>query len=156
MASYQCVLRLPRKLEAGPYKVPHLSRKITLANLDLMLQNATHLRKSAHWPPDMSDACAACTAPATQNASLQRCRIDCACHTKRTSKSGPNMLCFCHFDVAMCFALQRRVLFQHLNFQKCSETEVFWAFWLETLLHTPQRRVVSDFSSDQMSPHLPL
>ena len=38
-----------------------------------------------------------------------------------TSKSGPNMVCFAHFDFEMCFAPQRRALFRHLNFQKSSE-----------------------------------
>ena len=38
-----------------------------------------------------------------------------------TSKSGPTMVCFVHFDFKMCFAPQRRALFRHLNFQKWSE-----------------------------------
>ena len=37
-----------------------------------------------------------------------------------TSKSGPSMVCFLHFDFEMCFAPQRRALFRHLNFQKWS------------------------------------
>ena len=49
-----------------------------------------------------------------------------------TSKSGPNLVCFVHFDVhsdfEMCFAPQRRALFRHLNFQKWSENGVFCAF----------------------------
>ena len=45
-----------------------------------------------------------------------------------TSKSGPKLKCFVHFDLEMCFAPQRRALFQHLNFQKWSEAEVFCAF----------------------------
>ena len=35
-----------------------------------------------------------------------------------TSKSGPTQRCFVHFDFEVCFAPQRRALFQHLNFQK--------------------------------------
>ena len=76
---------------------------------DLMLQNATLLRKSAPWPPNISDEHVFCTAPAARNASFQilfkcptaahrfwtcyktltfcslltRCTIPCACHTKR-------------------------------------------------------------------------
>ena len=76
---------------------------------DLMLQNATPLRKSAPGPPNISDEHVSCTAPATENASLQilfksptpairfwnatkpftfcslltRCTIPCACHAKR-------------------------------------------------------------------------
>ena len=51
-----------------------------------------------------------------------------------TSKSGPRMVCFVHFDFEMCFAPQRRALFRHLNFQKCSGHQVFCAFWLANLL----------------------
>ena len=43
-----------------------------------------------------------------------------------TSKSGPTLRCFVHFDLEMCFAPQRRALFRHLNFQKWSDAEVFW------------------------------
>ena len=42
-----------------------------------------------------------------------------------TSKSGPRMVCFVHFDFEMCFAPQRRALFRHLNFQKWSEPPQF-------------------------------
>ena len=34
----------------------------------------------------------------------------------------------------MCFAPHRRALFQHLNFQKRSESDVFCAFWLREVL----------------------
>ena len=37
----------------------------------LILQNATPLRKSAPWPPNISHEHVFCTAPATENASLQ-------------------------------------------------------------------------------------
>ena len=42
-----------------------------------------------------------------------------------TSKSGPSMVCFVHFDLEMCFAPQRRALFQRRNFEKCSEPACF-------------------------------
>ena len=51
-----------------------------------------------------------------------------------TSKSGPRMVCFVHFDFKMCFAPQRRANIQHLNFQKWSENGVFCAFWLQNVL----------------------
>ena len=51
---------------AAPVTQNHL-RKSTY----LMLQNATPLRKSAPWPPNISDEHVFCTAPATRNASLQ-------------------------------------------------------------------------------------
>ena len=42
-----------------------------------------------------------------------------------TSKSGPKLVCFVHFDFEMCFAPQRRALLRHRNFQKWSETASF-------------------------------
>ena len=45
-----------------------------------------------------------------------------------TSKSGPKLVCFIHFDFGMCFAPQPRALFRHLNFQKWSENGVFCTF----------------------------
>ena len=39
-----------------------------------------------------------------------------------TSKTAPNPAVFNTFYFQMCFAPQRRALFRHLNFQKCSET----------------------------------
>ena len=116
-----------------------------------MLQNATPLRKSAPWPPNISDEHVSCTAPATENASLQ---ILFKCPTpaivflemlqnphvlltfdkvhnplrlpRETTSERPkvvrSMWCFSHFDFEMCFAPQRRALFRHLNFQKWSAT----------------------------------
>ena len=51
-----------------------------------------------------------------------------------TSKSGPKLVCFVHFDFKMCFAPQRLSLFWHLNFQKWSGAGVFCTFWLGNLL----------------------
>ena len=51
-----------------------------------------------------------------------------------TAKSGPTLVCFVHFDFEMCFAPQRRALFQHLNFQKRSDAEVFCIFSLGNVL----------------------
>ena len=51
-----------------------------------------------------------------------------------TSKSGPRMVCFVHFDFEMCFAPQRRALFRHLNFQKWFDNGVFCTFWLGNVL----------------------
>ena len=49
-----------------------------------------------------------------------------------TAKSGPTMMCFVHLQ--MCFAPQQRALYRHLNFQKCSDTQVFCTFWLANVL----------------------
>ena len=66
-----------------------------------------------------------------------------------TSKKGPSMRCFLHFDLKMCFAPHRRAIFRHPDFKKWSEhavlctfllhpnfkkrsgPEVFYTFWLE-------------------------
>ena len=50
------------------------------------------------------------------------------CTSFTFSTSGPNLVCFVHFDLEMCFAPQRRALFRHLNFQKWSDTGVFCTF----------------------------
>ena len=51
-----------------------------------------------------------------------------------TSKSGPNLTCFVHFHLKMRFSLKRRAIFQHLNFKKCSEPDMFCTFSLENVL----------------------
>ena len=51
-----------------------------------------------------------------------------------TSKSGPELVCFVHFHLEMCFAPQRRALFRHLNFKKWSEAGVFCTFSLGNVL----------------------
>ena len=157
------VLRLPRKSDARSYEVLHLSRKIILANLNiwcskmqplsgnqrpdlltalmnmslvLRLPQKMHLGRSSSNFPRLPNATkpsrfahfwqgAQSIAPATRNDIW-------------TSKSGANMWCFVHLDFEMCFAPQRRALFRHLNFQKWSDTEVFYTFDFE-LCFAPQR-----------------
>ena len=53
-----------------------------------------------------------------------RATTACTFSTSQLPK-GPTLRCFVHFDFEMYFAPQRRALFRHLNFQKCSETQVF-------------------------------
>ena len=64
-----------------------------------------------------------------------------------TSKSGPTMVCFVHFDFEMCFAPQRRALFRHLNFQKWSDHGVFCTFWLGNVLRAT---TACTFSTSQL------
>ena len=147
------VLRLPRKnwcqviRSAAPVTQNHLSKPT-----DLMLQNASPLRKSAPWPANISDEHVFCTAPATENASLQilfKCPTPAmvfgnATKPSRfahfwesaqslvpatrndiwTSKSGDEHVVFlnCYFET--CFAPQRHALFWPLNFQKWSDPGV--------------------------------
>ena len=64
-----------------------------------------------------------------------------------TSKSGPNVVCFVHFDLEMCFAPQRRALFRDLNFQKWSEPLVLLTFWLRNVLRAT---TACTFSTSQL------
>ena len=64
-----------------------------------------------------------------------------------TSKSGPKLVCFLHFDFETCFAPQRRALFRHLNFQKWSENGVFSTFWLRNVLRAT---TACTFSTSQL------
>ena len=66
-----------------------------------------------------------------------------------TSKSGPTLRCFMHFDLEMCFAPQRRALFRQRNLV------CFVHFDLE-MCFAPQRRAIFHLSSDHMAPHPPL
>ena len=140
-----------------------------------MLQNATPRRKSAPWPPNISHEHVFCTAPATENtlcrSSSNVPRLPSFLEMRQnphvlltfdkgaqslvpatrnelwTSKSGPNVVCFVHFDFEMCFAPQRRALFRHLNFQKWSENGVFCPFWLRNVLRAT---TACTFSTSQL------
>ena len=130
---------------------------------DLMLQNATPLRKSAPGPPNSSDEHVSCTAPATGNPSFQILLFKCPTpaivfgnarkpsrfahfwqgaqslapatqNNASTSTSGAYMWRFVDVGFEMCFAPQRRALFRHLNFKKCSEPLSFLPFWLRNVL----------------------
>ena len=63
------------------------------------------------------------------------------------SKSGPELVCFLHFDFEMCFAPQRRALFRHLNFQKWSDCDVLLAFSLANVLRA---KTACTFSTSQL------
>ena len=132
-----------------------------------MLQNATPLR--------ISDEHVSCTVPAPENASCQtlvKCPTPAIVFGNATkpspfahfwqgaqslapaprndiwtSKSAPSMVCFVHFDLETCFAPQQRALFRHLNFQKCSEADVFCTFWLRNVLRTATARNFSPLIS---------
>ena len=103
-----------------------------------------------------------------------------------TSKSVPSMVCFVHFDLEMCFAPQQCALFQHVNFQRCSEQCVLYILtWKCASRHNgvhfsdmstsksapsmvcfvhfdleicfaPQRRAIFHLAAGQMAPHPPL
>ena len=126
-----------------------------------MLQNANPLRKSAPWPPNISDEDVSCTAPATENASLQilfrcptpaivfwrcyktltfcslltRCTIPCACHANR----HPNVQNLSEhvviFNILTSKCASRHVHFFHISTSKSGPSLVcFCAFWLGNVL----------------------
>jgi len=68
-----------QKSDARSYEVLHLPHKIILANLKIWCSKMQPtLRKSAPWPPNISDGHFSCTAPATRNSSFQllfKCRM---------------------------------------------------------------------------------
>ena len=58
----------------------------------------------------------------------------CNFSTSQLQKSAPILRCFVHFHLKMCFSPQRRAIFQHLNFKKCSEPLSFLACSLQNVL----------------------
>ena len=114
-----------------------------------MLQHATLLRNSAPWLPNISDEHVSCTA-------LQKPTL--LAHFWRRAKSiapamrdPQNVLrdrsFFYTFDFEMCFVPQRRALFKHLNFQKCSAHVVSLAFSIRNVLRTT---TACTFSASQL------
>ena len=113
------------------------------------------------WLGNVLRATAACTFATSQLPKVVRswcvlCILTWKCASRHngvhffdisTSKSGPNVLCFVHFDLEMCFVPQRRALFQHLNFQKWSERGVFCTFGLGNVLRAT---TACTFSTSQL------
>ena len=64
-----------------------------------------------------------------------------------TYKSGPDLVCFVHFHLEMCFAPQRRALFRHLSLQKWSGAEMFCTFSLGNVLRAT---TACTFSTSQL------
>ena len=103
-----------------------------------------------------------------------------------TSKSGPTMVCFVHFDLEMCFAPQRCALFDtqlpkvvrtwcalYILTSKCASRHngvhffdistsksgprmVCFVHFDLEMCFAPQRRAIFHLSSGQLAPHPPL
>ena len=157
------VLRLPRKSGAKSYVI-RSAAPVTQNHLgkptDLILQNATPLRKSAPWPPN--DEHVSCTAPATRNASFQilfKCPttvifFETATKPSRfahfwtgaqslapatqndiwTSKSSANMWCFCTFWLRHVLCATTAYTFCKSQLPKVLQGCVFCTFWLRHVL----------------------
>ena len=74
-------------------------------------------------------------------ADVLRTTTACTFSTCQLPKNGPRPWVFNTFDFEMCFAPQRRTLFQHLHLQKWSERFVFLAFSL-AMCFVPERRAL--------------
>ena len=134
------VLRLPRKMHLGrsSSNVPRLPSFLEmLQNPHVLLtfekvHNPLHLqRETTSERPKVVRACGVFNMFTSKCASRHNGVhfFDIA-----TSKSGPDLVCFVHFDFEMCFTPQWRALFPHRNFQKCSEHVGFCTFSLGNVL----------------------
>ena len=155
------LLRLPGKSDAKSYE--RLSRKIILANLKIwcskmqpfsgnqrpdLLTSLMNMSIVLHLPQEMppcrsssnvpwlpsilemlQDPHVFLTSDKVQNSFAPATHKDAL-----TCKGGANRWCLWHVDFEMRFAPQVRALFQHLNFQKRSNIDVFGAFWLRNVL----------------------
>ena len=116
-----------------------------------MLQNATHLRKSAPWPPNISDEHVFCTAPATQNASFKILFKGPTPAIVFRNATKPSR--FAHFwQGAQSFApATRKHIWAILNVQKCSEPIIFFALLTSTCASQLRATTACTFSTS----HLP-
>ena len=142
---------LPRKnwcqviRSAAPAMQHHFSKPE-----DLMLQNATHLRKSAPGPPNISD---------------KTCLLHCACH----GNASLQILFKCSMPAIVLDVLQNpHVLLTFgkvqnplrlprkttSKFQKWSEHVVLCTFWLGNVLHATTPRTFFDISTPKSAPRL--
>ena len=128
------VLRLPRKMHLcrSSSHVPRLpwflemrQNPHVLLTFDKVHNPSRLPRETTSEPPKVARACGVL------------CILTSKCASRHngvhffdisTSKSGPTMVCFVHFDFEMCFAPQRRSLFRHLNCQKWSAPGVLCTF----------------------------
>jgi len=128
------VLRLPRKMHLcrSSSKVPRLPSLLEMPPDPHVLLTFEKVHNPLRLPrettserPKVVRACGVFNILTWKCASRQNCVhfFDIS-----TSNSGPELLCFVHFDFEMCLAPQRRALFQHLNFQKWSGAGVFCTF----------------------------
>ena len=110
------VLRLPRKSEARSYEVLHMSHKII-------------------FPKLKSEAGVFCTFLLR---TVLRATTPCTFWTSHLPKVLP---CWCGLYVFISTHASRHNgvhFFQHLNFQNCSEPEVFCAFWFRNVLRATE------------------
>ena len=145
-----------------------------------MLQNATPLRKWAPWPPNISHEHVFCTAPATENASLQILfkspmpAIDFGIATKpsrfahfrqdrqslapatrndiSTSKSGPDPGVFCTFWLGNVLRATTACTFSTSQLPKVVRSWVCFVHFDFEMCFVPQRRALFHLSTSKSGP----
>ena len=70
-----------------------------------------------------------------------------------TSKSGPNVVCFVHFDLETCFAPKRRALFNISTSKSGPNVVCFVHFDLE-MCFAPQQRALFNISTSKSGPNV--
>jgi len=70
----------------------------------------------------------------------------------RPSKNGPNPSVFKDFYLQMCFAPQRRAIFEHRNFQNGSDTVSFLAFLFANVLRATAACHFLNIGTSKMAP----
>ena len=166
-ASYQCVLWFCRLGEYGAcheigrtkcrtcHAKSSQRRGLLTSRMDMSLvlrvPREMHLCRSSSTVPRLPSFLECCKNPhvwlpfdKVQNPLPERPKVDwtwCAFHmfNLSTSTSAPKLWYFYHFHFQTCFAPQRRALSEQLNFQKCSENEVFWSLYFEMCFAPHQR-----------------
>ena len=90
-------------------------------------------------------------------ANVLRATAACDFSTSWTLKIGPYHECvLSHFDLQMCFAPQRRAIFDRIGTSKMAPTlRCFGHFDLQ-MCFAPQRRAIFHLSAEHLPPHPPL
>ena len=168
---------------AAPVTQNHLSKPTVPT--DLMLQNATPLRKSAPWPPNISDEHVFCTAPATRNATLQilfKCPTPAIVFGNATKHSNPHVLLTfgkvhnplrlprertserpkvartcggLYISTSKCASRHNGVHFLNISTSKSGPSMVCFVHFDFEMWFAPQRRAIFHLSSGQLAPHRP-
>ena len=118
---------------------------------DLMLQNATPLRKSAPWPPNSSDEHVTCIVPATRKTS---CEILCICPTPAIvlgNATKPSR--FAHF-LTRCIIPEACHAKRHMNVQKWSESVSFLTLLTSKCASCHNGMHFFDISTSKLAPTL--
>ena len=137
------VLRLPRKMHLcrSSSNVPRLPSFLEMLQNPLFLLTFDKVHNPLRLPRGTTSK---------PSKVVQACRVFWLGKVLRATTVctfSPELRCFAHFDLEICFVPQRRALFQHLNFQKCSEPGVFCTFWLRNVLRAT---TACTFSTSQL------